>query len=415
VFDQAQIYGQAAAEGANAVVAVFFEEIDTGGATDPPPGQIDVEPFASSGGELPFYYEGDGTPIAGGPVTRFKPEIAAPDGGNTTFFGTDIAGDPDSFPNFFGSSAAASNAAAVAALMLDANPDLDPMDVRWILQNTATDIEAAGRDVLAGDGLVDALDAVELSLPVAAVSPTSIAWGTVGVSDIVTQILTLENTTVGPAALQVSSMSLSDTVNFGLDTSSGSNPCGSSTPVLEPGESCTLGVSFSPSESRFFDEELVIQSNAAELIVPLSGQGLAAAISLTKSASPEIVGIDGGVVTFSVEVFNESASTDPVTLSDLSDDIFGDITDAANADLMSTNCSVGQPIQPGDVYECWFEAMIEGSDPNPHIDVVSATGTDDEGDPVAASDSATVTMFDFELLFEDGFESGTTDARSSSH
>jgi hypothetical protein len=71
---------------------------------------------------------------------RQKPDIAAMDGANTTFFVSDTANDDDTFPNFFGTSAAAPHAAAIAALMLDAagGPgSLKPKKVREILQDTA--------------------------------------------------------------------------------------------------------------------------------------------------------------------------------------------------------------------------------------------------------------------------------------
>lgn len=162
IFDQPQIYGHPAAQGADAVAAVFYGEIDTnGGFQSPFGGQIDVEPFSSLGGDLPFYFDAAGNPLAGAPVTRFKPQIAAPDGTNTTFFGSDSGFDVDSDPNFFGTSAAAPHAAAVAALVKEASPSLEPNGVRQVLAASARDIEAGGVDDLSGDGLVDAFDAVQ--------------------------------------------------------------------------------------------------------------------------------------------------------------------------------------------------------------------------------------------------------------
>ena len=123
IFDQAQIYGHAAAEDAMAVAAVDYREIDQNGNFTAPNGRLDVEPFSSKGGQLPFYFDAQGNPLPGAPVFRFKPEMTAPDGTNTTFFGSDS--EPDGWPNFFGTSAAAPHAAAVAALMLDANGSLE--------------------------------------------------------------------------------------------------------------------------------------------------------------------------------------------------------------------------------------------------------------------------------------------------
>ena len=71
---------------------------------------------------------------------RQKPNITAMDGLNTTFFTSDIAGDADTFPNFFGTSAAAPNAAAVAALVLQAKGgpgSVTPAQMRTMLQNSA--------------------------------------------------------------------------------------------------------------------------------------------------------------------------------------------------------------------------------------------------------------------------------------
>lgn len=175
IFDKTQIYGHAAAAGVEAVAAVFYREIDADGNLHLPSGQLDVEPFSSLGGNLPFYFDASGNPLPGAPVLRFKPEIAAPDGTNTTFFGNDIIGDPDPFPNFFGTSAAAPHAAAVAALMLDANPTLTPAQIRSTLASTAIDVESLGVDSLSGAGLIDAVAAVTAVVPPSGVDLTG-SW-----------------------------------------------------------------------------------------------------------------------------------------------------------------------------------------------------------------------------------------------
>lgn len=76
------------------------------------------EPFTSPGSSF-IYFDSDSRPLPF-PQIRAKPDFAAMDGANTTFFGSDSSVDADSFPNFFGTSAAAAHAAAIAALMLDA-------------------------------------------------------------------------------------------------------------------------------------------------------------------------------------------------------------------------------------------------------------------------------------------------------
>ena len=47
-------------------------EVDSGGTLDPPTSQLDVEPFSSLGGNIPFYFDGSGNPLPGAPQTRFK-------------------------------------------------------------------------------------------------------------------------------------------------------------------------------------------------------------------------------------------------------------------------------------------------------------------------------------------------------
>jgi hypothetical protein len=74
------------------------------------------------------------------PVIRLSPTIAAIDGANTSFFGGDSANDPDTNPNFSGTSAAAPHAAALAGLVLQAHGgpgSVTPTQMRSVLQRSA--------------------------------------------------------------------------------------------------------------------------------------------------------------------------------------------------------------------------------------------------------------------------------------
>ena len=117
-------FGHATADGATAV-----------GAYDPFRPFL-PEFFTSPGGRLPIFFDSQGNRFAT-PKVRQVPQISATDGGNTTFFATDSRLDTDTTPNFFGTSASAPHAAAIAALMLDkaGGPrTLTPAQVRTKLQ-----------------------------------------------------------------------------------------------------------------------------------------------------------------------------------------------------------------------------------------------------------------------------------------
>jgi hypothetical protein len=143
------LFGHPAAADANAVAAYVYNTIPdrisnyNPGKTNPPPGPYEpaLESFSAKGGNVPFYFNAQGQRLAS-PEIRLKPEFAAADGVDTSFFPTDAGADydKDGFPNFFGTSAAAPNAAAFAALMLEAagGPgSLSPAQVRLIMEQTA--------------------------------------------------------------------------------------------------------------------------------------------------------------------------------------------------------------------------------------------------------------------------------------
>ncbi len=155
-FSNSTVVGHSAAEGAISVGAAFYLNTPRFGLNPPR-----LNSFSSQG-PTTILFDIDGNRLAD-PEIRQTPDIVAPDGVDTTFFGSS---DPDDtgFNNFFGTSAAAPQAAAVAALLLDANPTLSPDAVREILQDTAINIGPLGFDNASGAGLIQADAAVELAL-----------------------------------------------------------------------------------------------------------------------------------------------------------------------------------------------------------------------------------------------------------
>ncbi|MFL6513694.1 MAG: S8 family serine peptidase [Chthoniobacterales bacterium] len=120
-------FGHSAAAGANSVAAyaVFRPNLP--------------EDFTSPG-PVAIYFDTNNNRLAT-PQIRLKPDIAAADGENNTFFplgpGNDYPFDPDTFPNFYGTSAASPHSAAIAALVLQAHGgpgSLTPQQVKTIMQ-----------------------------------------------------------------------------------------------------------------------------------------------------------------------------------------------------------------------------------------------------------------------------------------
>ncbi|MBX7246677.1 MAG: S8 family serine peptidase [Candidatus Sumerlaeaceae bacterium] len=172
------IFGHPTGPGVVSVGAVPWWEAPDFNPAFQPTSEIDPEFYTSRGGAMSVFFNGLGQ---FSPRTDFHPVVSAVDGNDTTFFITSDSvyqpgglfdfvngyqGEPDGLPNFFGTSAAAPNAAAVTALLKQADPGLFPSTITAILQVTARDVKgdraAPDVDDTTGAGLIDARAAVDL-------------------------------------------------------------------------------------------------------------------------------------------------------------------------------------------------------------------------------------------------------------
>jgi len=112
------------------------------------------------------------------------------------------------------------------------------------------------------------------------------------------------------------------------------------------------------------------------------GQG---SISVSKSANPTSVKEPGGQVTYSVTITNTSADVD-VHITNVVDDKFGDLDDSGGNGCFDVPINLA----PGEKVNCTFQRTITGVGGTSHVNVVTASGTDEAGNPVSASDDAKV-------------------------
>ncbi len=109
-------------------------------------------------------------------------------------------------------------------------------------------------------------------------------------------------------------------------------------------------------------------------------------INVVKTANPTSLPEPGGNVTFTVQVTNTS-SVDSLTISELSDDVYGTL--AGDAD-----CEVGTVLAPAASCSFTFVGAVSGNAGSSHTDIVTACGTDNDGNEPCDTDDATVTITD---------------------
>jgi hypothetical protein len=208
------VYGHNSATDAIAVGAVDAAEAGGGefgsGPTTP------IELFSSDGPRR-IFFDRDGNPInpanpgqtfaSRGGVSRAKPDLSAADGVTTTLPGG------SGLNPFFGTSAAAPHAGAIAALIKSAVPTSTPAKIKAAMLNGSTDIEESSTDRNSGRGIVSAFNAMSKAGARAAVS---LAQGAVTVRPLGTDVVlpgtaaqvTVEVANVGGAPATAASATL---------------------------------------------------------------------------------------------------------------------------------------------------------------------------------------------------------------
>ena len=137
------------------------------------------------------------------------------------------------------------------------------------------------------------------------------------------------------------------------------------------------------------DPSIDIEPVADEVITCTFSNVAVPFIAVDKSADPTSVVEPGSKVEYSIKV-TSLGTTGPVTLTGLTDDIYGDLTSGSNISISNSTCQDNIKIDPGKTYQCGFKGMVEGEAGISVTDVVTATVVDGGEANAEASDSATV-------------------------
>ncbi|MEZ4664320.1 MAG: DUF11 domain-containing protein [Caldilineaceae bacterium] len=139
-------------------------------------------------------------------------------------------------------------------------------------------------------------------------------------------------------------------------------------------------------------------------------EDIPSSLHLTVRADGDAAPPVGRTILYTIEVQNDS-QVDQVTVNELSDTVSGDLTNAANGNLRSTNCAAPQVLEVGQKYQCQYSVFVAGELGDTIASDVKAAGVDDDGGAVQAAAQRqvqiaepviTVTKKDILLIDADG-------------
>jgi hypothetical protein len=226
------------------------------------------------------------------------PSFVAPDAVYVDAQGTDFVNELSN-GLFIGTSAAAPNAAAVAALIRSAFPSLTPAQVTAVLQSGATQLGTAKPDSTYGYGRVDAIGALG-AIP----SPAITKWGNISVIGGTTSTSS-SFTVTGTGNLSINVQSSNATLIPGTFVAAGT--AGVTVTPANCGQGSTAcSISFTPSAGQVGSANITLTvSDGAQRTATAT-----ATVTVTKPAPPTIVITGGGSQTV-----NANSAISPITFT----------------------------------------------------------------------------------------------------
>jgi hypothetical protein len=173
---------------------------------------------------------------------------------------------------------------------------------------------------------------------------------------------------------------------------------------LGPGETatCTFTRQIEGNANQSFTDKACVAGNDTNTPPGSVGPVCAtASVSIgdvlpTAGVAKSLVGLKCATATYQVKVDNTDAY-ETLTLSALSDNVFGDIT-SLHGSVLRTDCAGNTKITAGSSYTCTFDAQFCSAATTPvktvqDVDTVTATLADDDGNTITpSSNNLTVTV-----------------------